>query len=219
MYNNKQPCLLHITEQLVFTHALRRLAVYTAQGGLHCWWPGVTASTAVAPTGPLFGAATIDAEAHSVAHHDERQPPALVVVAATDVNCYSSLRVSFQMKGRSMHSSEHFLGALVLFVVIHTAVSSRCKPALGMAGERGLWGPFSLNHPTQPWLVLPRGKLSQRASRLTLGLRDICFSSPMIFLRNSVSCRGGGFFYAIGSSEKKYRISLIALRIETQHCF
>ena len=54
-----------------------------------------------------------------------------------------------------MPSVEHILGSLVLFVAIRIALSSRYKPALGLADKHGLWGPFSLNYSTQPWLPLP----------------------------------------------------------------
>lgn len=54
-----------------------------------------------------------------------------------------------------MPTLEHFLGSLVLFVAIHIALSSRYKPALGLAGKHGLWGPFSLNYSTQSALAPP----------------------------------------------------------------
>ena len=50
----------------------------------------------MAPTDPLFVAAATGAEAHSVAHQNELQLPALGVVAAAGVNCYTNLPVSFK---------------------------------------------------------------------------------------------------------------------------
>lgn len=80
-----------------------------------------------------------------------------------------------------MASLDHFLGTLVFFVVILIALSSRYKPALGMAGKHRLWGPFSLSRSTQPGSSYPHGDLSVRSSCLTLGFRDFFFSNPMIF--------------------------------------
>lgn len=83
----------------------------TEAGGPPCAWKrgaeselpsvlgaGVKAKTERVPTDPpLFVAATTGARARGAAHGNELQPPALVVVPATGINCYLRLHVSFKM--------------------------------------------------------------------------------------------------------------------------